>query len=120
MSKKSEYTAKMETQLEKLNEKIKHLETSAQEEKEEARLNYKEEMGKLRKQSKVAATKLEELKESSEDSWETMINDMEQMHDAFAHSFFSFFQVPTMSESDAADDKAAKAKTAHSPASKKA
>lgn len=100
MSQRAEYITKMETQLDKLNVKMNNLETGAQEAKEEARLKYKEELGKLRQQSKVAIAKLEELKASSEDSWETMVADMEKMHDAFTHSFFSFFQIPKTSGSE--------------------
>ena len=94
MSKRAEYIAKMETQLEKLNQKMSSLETGAQEAKEEARQAYKEEMGKLRLKSKEAVAKLEELKATTEDSWEAMVGEMEKMHDALTHSFFSFFQVP--------------------------
>jgi transketolase C-terminal domain/subunit len=106
MSQRAEYITKMETQLEKLNVKMNSLEAGAQEAKDEARLKYKEEMGKLRQQSKVAIAKLEELKTSSEDTWETMVTDMEKMHDAFTHSFFSFFQVPKTS---GAEEKSSKA-----------
>ncbi|NRR30748.1 hypothetical protein HSX11_11210 [Oxalobacteraceae bacterium] len=95
MSQRAEYISKMETQLEKLNEKMSSLESGAQEAKEEARQTYKEEMGKLRAKSKTALAKLEEIKASTEDSWETMVGDMEKMHDALTHSFFSLFQIPT-------------------------
>ncbi|HEU4846307.1 MAG TPA: hypothetical protein VFT05_18710, partial [Burkholderiaceae bacterium] len=69
-------------------------EAGAQEAKEDARQTYKEEMGKLRLKSKEAVAKLEELKATTEDSWETMVGEMEKMHDAFTHSFFSLFQAP--------------------------
>lgn len=98
MSQRSEYIAKMETQLKKLNVKMNSLEVAAQEAKEEARLKYKEEMTKLHHQSKVSLAKLEELKASTEDSWKAMVADMEKMHDTFTHSFFSFFQVPNVNE----------------------
>jgi uncharacterized protein (DUF3084 family) len=94
MSQRAEYISKMEAQLVKLNQKMSSLESEAQEAKEEARQTYKEEMGKLRLKSKGAIAKLEELKASSEDSWETMVSDMEKMHDAFTHSFFSIFHTP--------------------------
>ena len=97
MTKRAEYIAKMELQLDKLNKKMSSLETSAQEAKEEARQKFKDEMSKLRQQSKVAVSKLEELKASTEDSWESMVTDMEKMHDAFTHSFFSLFQSPDTS-----------------------
>jgi TolA-binding protein len=102
----AEYVAQMQAQLDKLNGKMNSLEEEAQEAKDEARLKYKEEMGKLREQSKVAVAKLEELKTSGEDKWETMVTDMEKMHDAFTHSFFSFFKVPG---STASGDKSATA-----------
>jgi len=114
MSQRAEYITRMETQLGKLNEKMSSLEAEAQEAKEEARQTYKEEMGKLRAKSKGAIAKLEELKASTDDSWETMVGDMEKMHDAFTHSFFSFFQVPA----NGAGEKSSKA--GHSDAPKKA
>lgn len=98
MSKQADYIGKMELQLDKLNKKMLGLEASAQEAKEEARQKYKEEMTQLRQRSKVATAKLEEMKASSVDSWEHMVTDMEKMHDAFTHSFFSMFQLPSASE----------------------
>lgn len=94
MAQRAAYIEKMELQLEKLNTKMEELETDAKEAKEEARQKYKEEMSKLRERSKVAVAKLGELKKASADSWEEMVTDMEKMHDAFTHSFFSVFQVP--------------------------
>ena len=94
MTQRTAYIEKMELQLEKLNTKMEELETDAKEAKEEARQKYKEEMSKLRERSKVAAAKLDELKKASADSWEGMVTDMERMHDAFTHSFFSLFQIP--------------------------
>lgn len=110
MPQKTEYITKMENQLEKLNLKMTELAAEAQEAKEEAREAYKEKVAKLRQQSKVATAKLEELKTASEDSWGTMVTDMEKMHDSFTHSFFSMFQIPTVSWSEAATEK----KTGHS------
>jgi hypothetical protein len=101
MSQRAAYIEKMELQIDKLNKKMLGLETTAQEAKEEARQKYKEEMSKLRHQSKVAAAKLEELKVASVDSWETLVTDMEKIHDSFTHSFFSLFQIPGAGESAA-------------------
>lgn len=107
MSKRHEYIAKMEQQLEKLNTQMGELEAKAQEAREAARSNYKEEMGRLRQKSKLAVAKLDELKAAGEDSWETMVNDMETMHDAFTHSFFSMFQIPPASSTPASAEKPA-------------
>ena len=104
MTQRAEYIEKMEHQLEKLNKKMEGLAATAQEAKEEARQKYKDEMGKLREQSKVAVAKLEELKAASVDSWEGMVTDMEKMHDAFTHSFFSLFQPAASSAASAKKD----------------
>ena len=105
MSQKLEFITKMERQLEKLNLKMSELATETQTAKEDAHEAYKEKITKLRQQSKTAAAKLEELKAASEDSWGTMVTDMEKMHDSFTHSFFSLFQIPTVSWSEAPAEK---------------
>jgi len=117
MPQKAEYITKMENQLEKLNLKMTELAAEAQAAKDEAREAYKEKVTKLRQQSKVATAKLEELKTASEDSWGTMVTDMEKMHDSFTHSFFSLFQIPTVSWSEAAVEK--KPQSGHSAPVKK-
>jgi chromosome segregation ATPase len=105
MTQRAAYIEKMELQLDKLNKKMSSLEATAQEAKEEARQKYKDDMSKLRHQSKVAVAKLEELKAASVDAWENMVTDMEKMHDAFTHSFFSLFQTPSPSAPTTAAEK---------------
>jgi peptidoglycan hydrolase CwlO-like protein len=90
MSKRDAYIEKMKTQLDELNAKMSELEAKAQEAKEDARAKYKEEMAKLTKQSKLAVAKLEEIKAAGEDTWETMVTEMEKIRDAFKHSFNYF------------------------------
>ncbi len=92
MTERTAFIEKMELQLNKLNKKMIDLEATSQEAKEEARQKFKDDMSKLRHQSKVALAKLDELKAASVDSWKNMVTDMEKMHDAFTHSFFSLFQ----------------------------
>lgn len=90
MTKRDVYIEKMKTQLDELNAKMSQLETKAQEAKDDARDKYREEMRKLRHQSKVAIAKLDELKAAGEESWETLVADMEKIRDAFKHSFNYF------------------------------
>jgi uncharacterized membrane protein len=90
MSKKDSYIAKMKLQLDELDAKMTKVEAKAKEAKEDARDKYKEEMAKLRKQSKLAVAKLDELKAAGEDTWETMVTEMEKVRDAFTHSFAYF------------------------------
>ena len=89
-SKRDAYIEKMKLELDELNAKITKVEAKAREAKEDARDKYKEEMGKLRQQSKLAAAKLDELKAAGEDSWDTMVAEMEKIRDAFTHSFHYF------------------------------
>jgi len=90
MSKKNAYIEKMKHQLDELNSNMNKLEAKATEAKEDAKAKYKEEMGKMRHQSKLAKEKLESLVSASEDTWETMVAEMEKVRDAFTHSFHYF------------------------------
>ncbi|MBK8121860.1 MAG: hypothetical protein IPK39_24030 [Sulfuritalea sp.] len=90
MSKRDAYIEKMKLQLDELNAKMSRVELKAKEAKEDARDKYREEMDKLRAQSKIAVAKLDEIKAAGEDSWETMVTEMEKVRDAFTHSFNYF------------------------------
>ncbi|MBK7765588.1 MAG: hypothetical protein IPI44_05465 [Sulfuritalea sp.] len=90
MSKRDAYIEKMKLQLDELNAKMSRVELKAKEAKEDARDKYREEMDKLRAQSKIAVAKLDEIKAAGEDSWETMVAEMEKVRDAFTHSFNYF------------------------------
>jgi len=90
MPKRAEYIEKMKQQLDELNTNMNKLEAKAHVVKEDVRAKYKEEMGKLRHQSKLAVAKLDEVKDASEDSWGAMVVEMEKIRDAFKHSFSYF------------------------------
>lgn len=90
MSKRVEYIEKMKKQLDELNAKMSKLETKAQDAKIDARARYREEMSKLSKQSKLAVAKLDEIQLVGEDNWESMVAEMENVRDAFKHSFNYF------------------------------
>ena len=70
--------------------KMDKLEAKATDAKEDVRAKYKEEITKLRQQSKLAKGKFEELKAASEDKWEAMVTEMEKIRDAFTHAFNYF------------------------------
>ena len=90
MSNRDAYIEKMKNQLDELNAKMGELEAKAQEAKADARAKYKEEESKLRKQFQLATAKLEELKAAGEDTWDTMVGEMEKVRDALKHSFNYF------------------------------
>lgn len=90
MTTKNVYIEKMKSQLDELNAKMNTLDAKAAEAKADARDAYLEEMRKLRHQSKLASAKLDELKAASEDSWDTMVAEMDKIREAFVHSFNYF------------------------------
>jgi hypothetical protein len=90
MTRRDEYIDKMKAQLDELNANMSKVEAKANTVKDNARAEYKEEMAKLRHQSKLTAGKLEDLRTAGEDAWETMVTEMEKMRDAFIHSFRYF------------------------------
>ncbi len=90
MSKRDDYIEKIKLQLDEANTKMNELEAKAKEAKADAREKYAEEMGKLRQQSQLAVSKLEELKAAGEDSWDAMVAEMEKIRNAFVHSFKYF------------------------------
>jgi hypothetical protein len=90
MSKRDEYTAKMKTQLDDLNKQMDDLSAKAKDAKADAREAYNAEMAKLRHQSKLAVAKYEEIKAAGEDKWDSMVAEMDNIKDAFVHSFKYF------------------------------
>ena len=90
MTTRAEYITKMKHQLDELNVRMNHLDAKAEEVKDDVRAKYKEEMAALRHQSKLASAKLESLVAASEAGWESMIDEMETIRDAFTHSFNYF------------------------------
>ena len=90
MSKRDVYIANIKLQLDELNLKMSKVEAKALEAKEDARAKYKEQIEDLRKQSKVAVAKLDEMKTAGEETWESMVDEMEKVRDAFKHSFNYF------------------------------
>jgi predicted nucleic acid-binding Zn-ribbon protein len=90
MTRKSVYIEKMKEQLDALNANMNTLDAKTAQAKDDARGLYKEELRKLKHQSKLAVAKLEEMKAASEDGWEAMVAEMDKVRDAFTHSFHYF------------------------------
>jgi ribosomal protein L29 len=90
MSRRDENVEKIKTQLDEINAQVSRFEVKAQEAKDDARDKYHEEIAKLSTESKQALAKLDDLKAAGEDHWNTMVADMERVHDAFKHSFNYF------------------------------
>lgn len=90
MSKRDEFISKMKLQFDELDAKMDKLEAKAAVAKEDVRVKYKEEMTKLREQSKLAKGKLQVVKAAGEDKWDEMVKEMEKVRDAVVDSFNRF------------------------------
>jgi ribosome recycling factor len=89
-TKHNAYIETMKKQLDDLNASLNKIEAKTQEAKGQARNAYFEEMRKLRHQSKLAVAKFEEIKLAGEDTWDSMVAEMDKLRDAFTHSFHYF------------------------------
>lgn len=90
MNTRETYIAQMKLQLDELNAKMDTLDAKALEVKQDARHLYQEEMRKLRHQSKLASAKLDQIKVSTEETWEALVAEMDKVRDAFKHAFHYF------------------------------
>ncbi|WP_210544924.1 hypothetical protein [Rhodoferax sp. PAMC 29310] len=89
-AKRDQYVAKTKHQLDELNAQIDSVEAHAKKFKQEASKTYDKELTELRQQSAAAKTRLEDIKNSAEDKWESLTEEMEKVRDALVHSYNYF------------------------------
>lgn len=94
MQTRNSYIAKMKEELDKLDMQLDALEVSAKNMREDTRELYNLELEKVRNQSVLAkekmATLISEWKDSTEESWDSLMLETEKIRDAFVHSFRYF------------------------------
>jgi hypothetical protein len=90
MSSRSEYIEQMKVQLDKLNTKLDELDSKKDALSADAAKKYDEQVAELRMQSQNARAKMNEIKEASEDKWETLVTEGEKVQKAFVHSYNYF------------------------------
>ena len=90
MMKRDEYIAKLKLQLDELDARMETIEAKAKGAREDAREKFQQEMARLRDQSKLAKSKMAELKAAGEDKWEALVAETEKVRDAFVHAFKYF------------------------------
>lgn len=90
MSKRDQYVQKMKQQIDDLNGQIDKLGKKAKVANVELRAKYDKQLGELRKLSKSANKKMEEIKDSGEDKWEALVAEADKVQKAFVHSFNYF------------------------------
>ena len=90
MSTRNEDIQKMKAELDQFNVKMTELEASASVGKAAADAVFHTELEKLKAQSALARTKLEDLRNEGVKNWETMIAEMDKVRDALVHSAHYF------------------------------
>lgn len=90
MPSRDTYIVKMKQQLDELNNKVTELEGAARTARAEARDGYRAQIDKLREQSRLALSKLDELAMTGESTWEAMAAEMDKVRDAFVHAYHDF------------------------------
>jgi uncharacterized coiled-coil DUF342 family protein len=82
MSTKDEYVQKMHAKLDQLNAEIDKLVLKADQDKDEARVEYHKQIEALRAAARHARELLEELRQSGEGAWQDMKAGVEAASDA--------------------------------------
>lgn len=90
MSKRDQYVQKMKEQLDDLNGQIDKLGEKAKGASAELSTKYEKQMAELRKLSRAAHKKMEEIKGSGEEKWEALVAEGDKIQKAFVHSFNYF------------------------------
>jgi chromosome segregation ATPase len=82
MSKKEAYIEKLQAQLDEWDAEIKKLNAKAAKAQADAKLEYHEQIDRIRLQQQEARAKMDELRQSSEDAWEDLVAGMERAWDS--------------------------------------
>ncbi len=90
MTTKEEYILKMKLQLDELHIAIGEYENKIEQAQADVLATYKDNLAKLRQQLKLTNNKLEELKNSSDNSWDQLVAETERVRDVFIDSFHYF------------------------------
>ena len=90
MSRRAEYIEKMRLQLDALNSQLAELESKGMAAQAEFQENHKEQIAQVRSHYQSALAKMEEVREASEEKWESLVADGEKVHKAFVHSLNYF------------------------------
>jgi chromosome segregation ATPase len=87
---REEYCAKVKIQIDALNAKVDALEARLQETNENIRSDCRAELNQLRQQSERMSTQLAQIKTNGEASWDKLVQDMDEVRDAFMQSLNDF------------------------------
>ncbi|MFT6955683.1 MAG: putative nucleic acid-binding Zn-ribbon protein [Halieaceae bacterium] len=90
MTTKDKYVAKMKSEIDDMDAQLDKLAAKSKSAKKDMEAKYKQDMADLRAQSSKASAQLDELKAAGEDTWESMVAEMDKMGDAFKHSYNYF------------------------------
>jgi dynactin complex subunit len=87
MTNKDEFTEMLKSQIDEWSAEIKKMEARAQKVQADARVQYEENLKKMREQRDQAQDKLKELQQASDTAWDDMRKGAESMWAAAEESF---------------------------------
>lgn len=82
MSTKKAYEEKLQAQLDEWNAEIEKLKAKADKAEADARIEYYEQIEKLREQQREAQSRLDEFRRAGEDAWEDLKAGIENARDS--------------------------------------
>ena len=90
MSTRDEYIEKLKAELDDLNARLKEFEAGAKAVGAQAKANLEEEYERLKAQSADAREKFQNFREEGLKNWESIVEDLDRVRDAFVHSVHYF------------------------------
>lgn len=87
MSSQDVYVATIKRQLDELNADLKRLESKGKDARRDAQTQFERELRTLRELSIQSGARLDEMQDAAQDTWHTLVADMEKLRDAYSHSF---------------------------------
>ncbi|MEX0960122.1 MAG: coiled coil domain-containing protein [Burkholderiales bacterium] len=87
MSDRDAYVQKMKAKIDEWSADLTRLEAKAETAKAEAKIEYHDQIGSLKKQREEAREKLRELERASEDAWESLRGGMEAAWENIGRAF---------------------------------
>jgi chromosome segregation ATPase len=90
MSRRDEYVQKMKHQFDELNTQISELEAKGAAAQAEFKDKHQDQIAQVREHYHSALAKMAEVKDASEDKWESLVDEGEKLNKALVHSFNYF------------------------------
>lgn len=90
MSQRDEYVEKMKEQLDEMNEMIDRWQAKAKDAEGEVREKYEAQAAAFRERSDGARARMKEIRDSGDDSWQNLREEIQHIRDALTSSYNYF------------------------------